>query len=154
MIAKSGRMARIELNLPDKFLFSTEMNVRVTDVNYGNHLGNDSILSLIHEARLQFYRTLGFKNELSFEGSVGQVISDAAIVYKAEAFLGDVLVCKIAAGDFNKYGFDLYYLLTLKDSGKEVARAKTGIVCFDYDKRKVASAPSILLNQLQKKSPG
>jgi acyl-CoA thioester hydrolase len=146
-------MARIELNLPDEFLFSTELNVRVTDVNYGNHLGNDSILSLIHEARLQFYRTLGFKNELSFEGSIGQVISDAAIVYKAEAFYGDVLVCRIAAGDFNKYGFDLYYQLTLKDSGKEVARAKTGIVCFDYNKRKVASAPTVLISQLQK-SPG
>jgi acyl-CoA thioester hydrolase len=154
LIAKSGRMARIELNLPDEFLFSTELSVRVTDVNYGNHLGNDSILSLIHEARLQFYRTLGFKNELSFEGSIGQVISDAAIVYKAEAFYGDVLVCKIAAGEFNKYGFDLYYQLMLKESGKEVARAKTGIVCFDYDKRKVASAPAVLVNQLQKRSAG
>jgi acyl-CoA thioester hydrolase len=154
LIAKYVAMARIELNLPDEFLFSTELNVRVSDVNYGNHLGNDSILSLIHEARLQFYRTLGFKNELSFEGSIGQVISDAAIVYKAEAFYGDVLTCKFAAGDFNKYGFDLYYHLTLKDSGKEVARAKTGIVCFDYDKRKVASAPAVLISQLQKKSPG
>lgn len=143
-------MARIELNLPDEFLFTTEMNVRVTDLNYGNHVGNDSILSLMHEARMQFYRTLGFKNELSFEGPVGQVISDAVIVYKAEAFFGDVLICKIAAGDFNKYGFDLFYQLTLKDSGKEVARAKTGIVCFDYDKRKVASAPAVLINQLKK----
>lgn len=143
-------MARIELNLPDEFLFSTELTVRVSDLNYGNHVGNDAILTLIHEARMQFYRKLGFNNELSFEGPIGQVISDAAIVYKAEAFYGDILICKIAAGDFNKYGFDLFYQLTLKDGGKEVARAKTGIVCFDYDKRKVASAPAILINQLRK----
>lgn len=142
-------MARIELNLPDEFLYSTELTVRVTDLNYGNHVGNDAILGLIHEARLQFYRSLGFKNELSFEGSIGQVISDAAVVYKAEAFYGDVIVCKIGAGDFNKYGFDLFYQLTLKDSGKEVARAKTGIVCFDYDKRKIAAAPAVLINHLK-----
>ena len=74
-------MARIEINLPETFLFSTELKVRVTDLNYGNHVGNDNILGLIHEARMQFYRSLGFKNELSFEGSIGQVISDAAIVY-------------------------------------------------------------------------
>ena len=142
-------MARIEIKLPDEFLFTTELSVRVSDLNYGNHVGNDSILSLIHEARLQFYRTVGFKNELSFEGSIGQVISDAAVVYKAEAFYGDVLLCKIAAADFNKYGFDLFYLLTLKDSGKEVARAKTGIVCFDYEKRKIAGVPGVLAEKLK-----
>ena len=144
-------MARIEISLPNEFLFSTELKVRVTDLNYGNHVGNDSILSLIHEARMEFYRKLGFKNELSFEGSVGQVISDAAIVYKAEAFYGDVLICEIAAADFNKYGFDLLYRLTNKENQKEIARAKTGIVCFDYDKRKVATAPAILVDQLKQR---
>ena len=79
-------MARIEITLPSHFSYSTELTVRVTDLNYGNHVGNDSILALMHEARLQYYRHLGFKNELNFEGNVGQVISDAAIVYKSEAF--------------------------------------------------------------------
>lgn len=143
-------MARIEISLPNEFLFSTELKVRVTDLNYGNHVGNDNILGLIHEARMEYYRKLGFKNELSFEGSVGQVISDAAIVYKAEAFYGDVLVCEIAAAEFNKYGFDLLYRLTNKENGKEIARAKTGIVCFDYDKRKVATAPQILMDKLKR----
>jgi acyl-CoA thioester hydrolase len=142
-------MARIEIPLPSHFLFSVELAVRVTDLNYGNHVGNDSVLSIMHEARLQFYRTLGFKDELSFEGSIGQVISDAAIVYKSEAFYGDILTCEIAAGDFSKYGFDLYYRITKRESNKEVARGKTGIVCFDYEKRKIAPAPSHLLEKLQ-----
>lgn len=142
-------MARITIDLPENFLFHTELPVRVTDLNYGNHVGNDNMLSLMHEARLQFYRQLGFKDELSFEGSVGQVISDAALVYKVEAFYGDVLVCEIAADDFNKYGFDLLYKLTNKATGKEVARGKTGIVCFDYDKRKVARIPEALKKQFR-----
>jgi acyl-CoA thioester hydrolase len=142
-------MPRIVIDLPSAFVFTTEIGVRVTDLNYGNHVGNDSILGLMHEARIQYYRSLGLKNELNFEGAVGQVISDAAIVYKSEAFLGDILVCQIAAADFNKYGFDLFYLMTNKVTGKEVARGKTGIVCFDYDKRKVASVPEILRSKLQ-----
>ena len=143
-------MARIELQLPDVWHFAAELPVRVSDLNYGNHVGNDNVLGLMHEARLQYYRVLGFKDELSFEGSVGQVISDVAIVYKAEAFYGDVLICQLAAADFNKYGFDMMYLLTNKTSGKEVARGKTGIVCFDYDKRKIASVPAILLEKVRK----
>jgi len=143
-------MSRITIELPSAFLFTAEIPVRASDLNYGNHVGHDSILTIMQEARLLFYRQLGFKNELSFEGPVGQVISDAALVYKSESFLGDVLICRIATADFNKYGFDLLYLLTNKETGKEVARGKTGIVCFDYDKRKIASVPQVLLDKLQR----
>lgn len=142
-------MPRLTIDLPERFLFETELEVRASDLNYGNHLGHDSVLTLLQEARLRFYRQLGFRDELSFEGPVGQVIADAAVVYKSEAFLGDVLVCRIAAQDFNKYGFDLVYLLENKSTGKETARGKTGIVCFNYDQRKIAAVPTILLDSLQ-----
>ncbi len=142
-------MARIHLGLPDKFLFRTEIPVRVSDLNYGGHVGNDTMLTLIQEARVQFYRSLGYTNELHFAGTVGQIVSDAAIQYKSETFLGDVLVVQLAPIDFNKYGFDILYLVTNKETGKEVARAKTGIVCFDYTKSKVASIPESLLAKLK-----
>jgi acyl-CoA thioester hydrolase len=142
-------MARITIDLPSKFIFKVEIPVRVTDINYGGHVGNDSILSIIHEARIQFYRHLGFQSELRFEGAIGQIISDAALVYKSESFLGDVLIVQIAVAEFNKYGFDMIYVITNKNSTKEVARAKTGIVCFDYHRKKVASIPEVLLHKLK-----
>jgi acyl-CoA thioester hydrolase len=142
-------MGRVQIEIPSNFLYETILDVRASDLNYGNHLGHDSVLTIMQEARIKFYRTLGFENELSFQGDVGQVISDVAVVYKSEAFLGDVLLCKIAAADFNKYGFDLIYLLINNQTQKEVARGKTGIVCFDYSSRKIAQIPAILLNQLR-----
>ncbi|WP_276373063.1 thioesterase family protein [Chryseolinea sp. H1M3-3] len=142
-------MARIQLNLPEKFLFSTELTVRASDLNYGNHVGHDTILTIMQEARIKFYQTLGFKNELNFEGSIGQVIADAAVQYKSESFLGDELTIKVGVSDFNKYGFDMHYLIDNKATGKEVARGKTGIVCFDYDTRKVARIPEKLREKLQ-----
>jgi len=142
-------MARVQLDLPEKFLFSTELAVRASDLNYGNHVGHDRVLTLMQEARIRFYRTLGFKNELNFEGAVGQVIADVVVQYKSESFLADQLIIKIGVLDFNKYGFDMYYQIENKVSGKEVARAKIGIVCFDYDARKVARIPDVLLQKLQ-----
>jgi acyl-CoA thioester hydrolase len=141
-------MARVELTLPDKFLFTIDIQVRVSDLNYGAHVGNDSILTLMQEARVCFYRQLGFKDEISFEGSVGQIITDAVIQYKSESFLGDVLTISIAVEEVNKYGFDMLYLITNKATGSEVSRGKTNIVCFDYDKRKVASIPPLLKQKL------
>ena len=101
-------MARVEVSLPDKFLFKTEVVVRASDLNYGNHLGHDRVLTLMQDARVEFYRTLGFKNELNFEGEIGQVIADVVIQYKSESFLADRLVISIGVTDFNKYGFDMY----------------------------------------------
>jgi YbgC/YbaW family acyl-CoA thioester hydrolase len=141
-------MARIEIKLPEKFNFQTDIDIRVSDLNYGNHVGNDSILTLMQEARTLFYRSLGFESEVKLEGPVGQIVTDAAIVYKAESFLGDTLHIEIAVGERSKYGFDLFYRIKNKATGKEVAEGKTGIVCFDYQKRKIAVIPEILREKL------
>ena len=115
-------MTRVQIDLPEKFNFTTELAVRVSDLNYGGHVGNDSMLTLMQEARTLFYRNLGFESEVKLEGSVGQIIADAAVVYKSESFLGDVLVIQIAVADIGRVGFNLFYLITKKATGKEVAR--------------------------------
>lgn len=132
-------MARIKLDLPENFHFSTEIQVRISDINYGGHLGHDSILTLTHEARVRFLNKYGF-SEMNIDG-VGLIISDAALVYKSESFYGETLRIEIAVLDFSQYGCDFIYKITEKESGREVARAKTGIVFFDYEKRKVAPVP-------------
>ncbi len=141
-------MARLSIDLPEEFIFTTEITIRASDLNYGGHVGNDSVLTLFQEARILFYRHMGFKSELNIDGSVGQLMSDAAVIYKSESFLGDELIIRIAVADFNKYGFDLLYKMSNKATGKEVARGKTGIVCFDYEKRKVATVPEVLKMKL------
>lgn len=142
-------MARIQLTFPEEIKFTCELTVRASDLNYGNHVGNDSILTIMQEARVLFYRSLGYKNELNFEGSVGHIVSDAAVVYKSEAFLGDVLQIQIVITDYNKYGFDMYYRLSNKETAKEVAIGKTGIVFFDYEKRKVTLIPDSFKTKIE-----
>lgn len=142
-------MPRLQLDFPDETKFTCELTVRAADLNYGNHVGNDSILTIMQEARIQFYRGLGYRDELSFEGTIGHIVADAAVVYKSEAFLGDVLAIEVALTDFNKYGFDMFYRLRNKQTGKDVAIGKTGIVFFDYEKRKVASIPAGFLEKIK-----
>ncbi|MFQ5706014.1 MAG: acyl-CoA thioesterase [bacterium] len=132
-------MARVKINLPDKFQFSTEMRVRVTDLNYGGHLGNDKFLSLIHEARMRFLQQFGF-SELNIEG-VGLVVVDAVVVYKCEVFLSEVLTFEVAVDGINRNGCDFFFKISSKASGREVARAKTGVVFFDFEKRRMVKTP-------------
>ena len=62
---------------------------------------------------------------------VGIVVADAAVQYRSEAFHGEVMVVRMAAADFSKYGCDLLWRMDDKASNREVARGKTGIVFFD-----------------------
>ena len=69
-------MERIKLQLSHQFLFTTNLNIRITDINYGGHVGNDTFLSLIHEARQQFLKHYSY-SELNFAG-VGLIMVEAA----------------------------------------------------------------------------
>lgn len=137
-------MARIKMEFPESFVFTTEINLRISDINYGGHLGHDSILSLTHEARVRFFYNYGF-SELDVDGP-GIVLSDVAIVYKSESFYGETLIVEIAVCDFTKYGCDLVYRLREKETDREVALLKTGIVFMSYEDRKVAPVPEKFKN--------
>jgi acyl-CoA thioesterase FadM len=103
-------MARIKINLPDQFQFQCTLTVRITDINYGNHVGNDAMLSIIHEARMQYLQHLGY-SEMNMEG-VGMIMSDAGLEFKSELFYGEQVLISVSAGDFSK--LDLTYFTNWK----------------------------------------
>ncbi len=142
-------MARIKIDLPAKFSFSTNIPIRITDINFGGHVGNDTILSIIHEARAKFIQHLGY-DELNFWG-VGTIMSDVAIEYKDQVYYGDEVFASVAVGEITKVAFDLFYKLEKKTvDGKHstVALAKTWMVCYDYDKKKVAAIPEAAVKKI------
>lgn len=137
-------MARIKIDCPPVFSFSTLIPVRITDINYGGHAGNDAVLSLIHEARMQFLKKHGYA-ELGFAG-IGLIMRDVGIEFKQELFYGDTVIASVAAGEFSQVSFDIYYKLEIAaqrpgDKTRLAALAKTGMVGYDYKSKKVAVLP-------------
>lgn len=132
-------MGRIHVELSDKWLFETRLQVRISDVNYGGHLGNDAVLGLVHEARVRFLRSVGC-SEIDV-GGAGIIMADAVIVYKSEAFAGDELRIRIGIDDVKRSAVDMLYQLVRLSDDQEIARAKTGLVFFDYQARKIARMP-------------
>lgn len=132
-------MARVQISLPDSFPFATEITLYLSHINYGNHLDNAMLLTVVSEARLRFLKSMGY-TELNVEG-VGIIVADAALQYKAEAFHGEVMVVSMGVSDFSKYGCDLVWQMKEQASQREIARGKTGIVFFDYGPRQVTTVP-------------
>ena len=134
-------MARIKLTLPELKIFTTKIAVRITDINYGNHLGNDALVSFLHEARMQWLTSLNY-TELNIENAA-LIMADLAVEYKAESFYGDVLFIDIFIGEISKVSFEMFYkiLTTRNRENILIAQAKTGMVCYDYEAKKVADIP-------------
>jgi acyl-CoA thioesterase FadM len=132
-------MPRLDLKSREPYPFSCEIVVRTTDLNYGGHLGNDRLLSLVQEARVAFLAAHGW-SELDC-GGAGLIMADAALSYRAEAFAGDVLRFEVAAVEPSRVGFRLAMRVTRPDDGDEVALVETGMVCFDYARRRPIALP-------------
>jgi acyl-CoA thioesterase FadM len=124
-------MARIKIELPEKFYYETIIPIRITDLNYGNHVGNDTILSILHEARVQY-------------------LSDVAVEFKNEIFYGEKIIASVTVSEISKFSFNVYYKLEKENNDKRilVALAKTGMVCYDYGAKKVAAVPKEVKDKL------
>lgn len=138
-------MARVKIDIPEKSIFQCSIPVRISDINYGQHLGNDALVRLLHEARVQWLHSLQY-TELSIE-DVGLIMADLAVMYKSESFYGDLLQVHLYIGETSTVSFELIY--EIKNQHQQmVAIAKTGMVCFDYSLKKVTSLPAVFASKL------
>lgn len=136
-------MPRLQLTPRSAYPFSTGLAVRVTDLNYGGHLGNDRVLALLQEARVAFLAAYGW-SEIDCAGT-GLIMTDAAIQYRGEAFAGDRLQIEVAVSEAARTGFRFFYRIIRHGDEALIAVAETGMACFDYQRRRVAALPDAVL---------
>lgn len=142
-------MAKVQIPLPrGRDLATIKIPVRITDINYGNHLGNDSIVSIIHEARVQWLQQHGF-SELDIQG-VSLIMRDLAVQYRHEGFYGDELTVAIFPGETSRVAFQLVYKIsTLRSDGEVlIALATTTLVGYNYELKKITPLPQALQSVL------
>ncbi len=142
-------MARIKIDFPNDIIATIKLKVRIGDINYGNHVGNDSFVSLIHEARIQWLQQNNF-SEID-AGGTGLIMADLAIEFKKEAYYGEEIFIEIGVGEIARVSFEIFYQLSTERNHEKVllAKAKTGMVCYNYELKKTVSVPNSLQLILQ-----
>ncbi|MCX6294299.1 MAG: thioesterase family protein [Sphingobacteriales bacterium] len=144
-------MARIKLVFPENIIYTLTIPVRITDINYGNHLGNDALVSILHEARVHWLNSLNY-SELNIEGK-SIIMNELAVNYLKEMFYGDVIKIDLSVGDITGLGFELYYRMSINKNGENLisAIAKTGLIFFDHTTKKTSSIPDVFLEKIKAK---
>ena len=144
-------MPRIQITQPDHFVFATDIQIYISHVNQGGHLDNAQLLTLVSEARVRFFKSLGHRE--SDVAGFPIVVGDIVAQYKSEGFHGETMRVSMVPQDHNRYAFDLAYRMDEVQSQREVARGKIGIVFVSRETRRVAPVPPSFLAQLEALEP-
>lgn len=130
-------MKKDGIKFPEKVEYTTELPIGIYHINYGNHLGHDSLVSLIHEARIQYLKKHGY-SEIDIEKK-SMVVIHLEVFYKKPGFHGDKLTFSIAIGQVGHASVELFYLVK-NQNGDEICRASTTHVFAD-DKHHIVNVP-------------
>ena len=81
-------------------------------------------------------------------------MADAAVVYKSQARMGDALKAEVAVVEPSRCGCDFVCRLSNRETGRDVAHVKAGIVFFDYAAGKVRPMPEAFREKLMAPDAG
>lgn len=132
-------MARVKIPLPEKYIYSTDIPVRIDDINQGNHVSHVSFINIMQEARTRFFKS--FLGKIGPD-ELGHILTDLNIVYLRQGYYGQTMRVDIAITEITDKGYDLIYKITDAETGLELAHAKTGSLGFDYSLQKVVPITS------------
>ena len=132
-------------------IFSTTVVVLVNHLNYGNHLGYDSLLNILQEARMRWLKSLcQHATEINIENDIGWMVREAHVIYHSEAHYGDELLIDLFISKNDRMSsFTLSYEVYNNTTSLALASASTDLVCFDFTKSKPSRIPNLLLTSLQ-----
>ena len=129
----------------DDTIFKTSVPVLVNHLNYANHLGYDSLLSILQEARISFLKK-NEMTEINIHEHVGYQVLNVSVEYKSEAFHGDILDVELYICEASKRKFTFKYKVLNNRTNKIVAVAETGHLFFNFELKKIGLMPENFSN--------
>jgi 4-hydroxybenzoyl-CoA thioesterase len=142
-------MPRATLQEQSNYEFQYNTTIHTRDLNYANHLGNDSVVGMLQDARVDLFKSLGYRELDLGDGKTGIIIGDLVVNFKAEGFLFEKLRIDCHINDISDKSFRIFYRIVKAQENTIIALAETGIVAFDYTTRQVAILPSNFVKALK-----
>ncbi|MFT3741561.1 MAG: thioesterase family protein [Gammaproteobacteria bacterium] len=132
----------------NNFPFTTIIPVRITDINYGNHLSHMSTVEFFHQARALFLKEYGF-DELNVE-NLGVILLNANYSYKKEVYFNARLEILVGIKEFSKIRFKFVYKSIDYDTKEEVSFGEEELAFYDYKNKKIEKVPRIFVEFCEK----
>ncbi len=122
--------------------FQINIPVRISDINYGGHLGHAELIKISHQARLKMLASYSL-NEMNIDGA-GVIVKKLEVLYQGEAFFDEMLQIYIRISEIGKTSCQFEYKI-FKNDDKPVAQVNETIVFMNYEKRCPVRVPSSII---------
>ena len=145
-----NHISRVILQELPEYKFKFIRTIQKSDLNYASHLGNDNLVSIIQETRIDLFQKLGYSELDLGDGRTGIIIGDLVVNFKGEAFESDELLIESQIGDVTEKSMRLYHRVSKTNDNTLIALVETGLVAFDYTARGIAKWPDELKKGIKK----
>ena len=115
------------------------IQIRFCDLDALGHINNAVFINYIETARVQWLKELKLKH-VTRSGKIPLILARTEIDYLQPAFLDSKLHIELTLGKLGNKSFHLDYLI--KDHTKEVAKASSVQVWYDYEKNTSIPIPA------------
>ncbi len=115
--------------------FTVDLTVRVADLNYGNHLGYNGLITMLHHARVEYFQHFDI-DELDINGAKAY-IKQLKVDYQGEAFLHDVLHFSYRVSEVSRAVCTFEAVITKNADNEPVAHAFETMILLDNQTKKV-----------------
>lgn len=140
-------MKKEKIVFPEKILWSGSRIIEKEDINYAHHMGNERILVWADQIRNEFLRSIGW-DEQQFIENAGVIVANHTIVYQSEGFLGDKIIIEVGVDYLTECSFDIVIRTRKEGAERNMVILRTGIVCFNYQRREIQTIPEIFYQKL------
>jgi YbgC/YbaW family acyl-CoA thioester hydrolase len=128
-------------------IYCHEQPVRITDINFGNHLSHIALVEFIHDARANFLYSHKMSEANCF--GFGIIITKIDVSYRRQSFFGDILLTKMSVSILDEKKIAFHFDIINKETQKTIANATTEMVFFDIEKQKSCLIPSEFKNFIE-----
>jgi acyl-CoA thioesterase FadM len=132
-------MPHIKLHEQPHYEFTYQITIQVGHINYRGHLGHDSIVRILDEARANMLHTLGLGELDLGDGKTGVIAGDTVVTFKSEGFMFETLRVESHIGAISPNGFRVFHRITR--AGQVAALTEVGLIGFDYTTRAIVPIP-------------
>lgn len=127
-----------------QLLYTATENVRISDLNYGNHLGHTQLADLLHNIRALYLKNYGL-TELNCYGA-GMILLNITLECYSQCYFNDKLELNLYLNSVKGAKIEFSYVVKNLSNNKIVAHAITTMGFLDKEKMTPIKPPKELTN--------
>lgn len=130
--------------------FKADFDVRFVDLDNLGHINNAVYLSYLEQYRIAWMKHLGIFDAFGSKQPIPLILARSEIDYVSQGYYREKITCEGWVSRVGTKSFDLSYNIKTVEEDTILAKAKSVLVWFDYEKNKSVNIPDNVLDIFKK----